>query len=234
MTNIRTFSQRIISIDLSELRGAVQADNRNKRVRLLVKRLNKARKKQAKQIDILCNDLIGAQREFINKLKIINFKAFFYESIIGAYDLSKLLGTAAKLLNEEVSEVNIVFFLGHSDNYELFTFDSNPSKSIDKKYLENFFNSQLIDNIYALNKVCTIEEMYAMDLQRSVADLGNISGIAVPLFNAGLPFGIMFVYRSIGKKLKKNEIQTISAIACGLASGISISRTSENCPQQSN
>ena len=48
---------------------------RHQRLRLLLKKLNKDRKKQAKKTDILCNDLIGAQRGFIRKLRSISFSA---------------------------------------------------------------------------------------------------------------------------------------------------------------
>ncbi|GAH10763.1 unnamed protein product, partial [marine sediment metagenome] len=38
---------------------------RYKRLRLLVSKVNKQRKKQAQKIDILCNDFIAAQKDFI-------------------------------------------------------------------------------------------------------------------------------------------------------------------------
>jgi hypothetical protein len=40
-------------------RGIVGDKQRHRRLRLLIKKLNKERKKQAKKIDILCNDLIA-------------------------------------------------------------------------------------------------------------------------------------------------------------------------------
>ena len=57
----------------------------------MIKKLNKDRKKQNQKIDILCNDIIGAQRNFSKRLGIINFVANFYDSIIGATDLNELL-----------------------------------------------------------------------------------------------------------------------------------------------
>ena len=55
---------------------------RYRRLRLLIARLNKERKKQAKKTDILCNDLIAAQRGFIKRLGTISFAADFYEAIV--------------------------------------------------------------------------------------------------------------------------------------------------------
>ncbi|MFQ6036088.1 MAG: hypothetical protein ACE5NM_09630, partial [Sedimentisphaerales bacterium] len=74
---------------------------RHKRLRLLISKLNKERRKQAKKIDMLCNDLIAAQRDFIRRLSTISFAADFYKSIIGITDLSRLLSIASKLIKDE-------------------------------------------------------------------------------------------------------------------------------------
>ena len=66
----------------------MDSKQRKKRLRLLIGKLNKERKKQAKKIDILCNDLIAAQRDFIKRLSTISFTADFCESIIGVSDLN--------------------------------------------------------------------------------------------------------------------------------------------------
>ena len=65
--------------------------NREKRLRQLVSRQNQRRKLQAKQIDILCNDIIGIQKSFISTLNRFAFTADFCESIIGIDDVKKLL-----------------------------------------------------------------------------------------------------------------------------------------------
>ena len=66
-------------------------ENHNKRLRQLIARLNKERKTRAKQIDILCNDFVTAQKDFIKSLKANSFAADFYESIAGLTDLNELL-----------------------------------------------------------------------------------------------------------------------------------------------
>ena len=48
---------------------------RHKRLRLLVKQLNRRRKQQARKIDILCHDLIAAHRQFMRKLNDVGFAA---------------------------------------------------------------------------------------------------------------------------------------------------------------
>ena len=59
---------------------------RNTKLRLLFKKLNKERKRQAEKIDILCNDLIAAHRVFIKKLDAVGTTAQFYKSILGSRD----------------------------------------------------------------------------------------------------------------------------------------------------
>ncbi|MFC1781199.1 hypothetical protein ACFLZ8_02940, partial [Planctomycetota bacterium] len=65
--------------------------------------------------------------------------------------------------------------------------------------------------------------------QENVSELKNISGITVPLYNAGSSSGIIFLYHAIGKKLTKAETQNILAIACGLTRAISFYQTLMNC-----
>jgi len=103
----------------------VDHKQRDKRVRVLVKRLNKARKAQAKKIDILCNDFVSAQREFIKRLGAISFAANFYEAIVGTGDLDVLLNTAGKLIKEQIPDANISFFLRGAENFELHLLETN-------------------------------------------------------------------------------------------------------------
>ena len=84
---------------------------RYRRLRLLIGELNKERKRQAKKIDILCNDFISAHRDFIKRLNTINFTANFYEAIVGTTDLSGLLYTAGKLIKDEIPDSKVAFFL---------------------------------------------------------------------------------------------------------------------------
>jgi len=100
----------------------VDNKKRHERLRLLIKKLNRERKQQAKKTDILCNDFVAAQREFIRRLNTISFTAAFYESILGATDLNDLLYTAAALIKEEIPGSNVTFFLRQPDSFELHMF----------------------------------------------------------------------------------------------------------------
>ena len=193
---------------------------RHRRVRLLIKKLNKKRKKQAKKIDILCNDFVSAQRDFIKSLKTISFIANFYESIIGITDLNSLLFSVVQLFKEENSDVNVTFFLRQSDNFELFMFENEQPIILEKQHLENSFTSELMDNICKSNKVCTLDDMFGMGLQGNLIGLNKISGVTIPLGQPGSSFGFVLVYRSSENKLTTGEINNISAVTCGLSRAI--------------
>jgi hypothetical protein len=205
----------------SKKRGTVQNNNRHKRIRQLIKKLNKERKKQAEKIDILCKDLIGAQRNFIKRLKIINFKANFYESIIGTTNLDNLLYTAVELIREEIPKANVIFFLRQTENYELYLYESEQVMALDKRFLENSFTPELTNNICMSNEICTLEDMFAMGLQGNPTNFGKISAITIPMGASEASLGFMFIYRSSENKISTYEISNISAIACGLSRAIS-------------
>ena len=189
--------------------------NRQQRLRNFLKKLNKERKKQAKQIDMLCNDLISSQRDFIKRLKTIDFRANFYESIIGMTDLNDLLTTATDIIKDKMDNANVVFFLNRSENFEIFS--SGDSHMISP---ENCFSPELMKNICLSNKICNIEDMFAMGLQGNLTGLNTISAFTIPLGISNSSQGFILIYRSLEKKLTREEIKNVSAIINGLAQAI--------------
>ncbi len=198
---------------------------RHRRLRLLIKKLNKDRKKQNQKIDILCNDFIAAQRNFIKRLDVISFAANFYESIIGTTDLNKLLYTAVEFIKAEDADVNVTFFLRQEENFELYMFEGDRPIAIEKQYLESCFTQELMDNISKSNKVCTLDDMFAMGLQGNLIGLNKISAVTIPLGLPGSSSGFILVYRPSENKLTTNEISRISAVTCGLSQAIASCQT---------
>jgi len=198
----------------------VNNKSRHHRLRMLLKKLNKERKKQAKQIDILCNDIIAAQRDFIKRLKTIDFRANFYESIMGTTDLSCLLSVAAAIIKEETDNASVIFFLRQAETFEMYSFGDSRVNTLGQQHFENCFNPELMTNICMSNKICTINDMFAMGLQGNLIDLNTISTLTIPLGSAGSAPGFMLIYRSLENKLTAEEIQTISAVTCGLSQAI--------------
>lgn len=189
-------------------------------MRLLIKKLNKDRKKQAKQIDILCNDLIAAQRNFIKRLNTISFTANFYKSIIGTTDLSKVLYIAARFIKAENTDTDVTFFLRQADNFEMYMFESDQSITLEKQHLENCFSQELMDNICKSNKICTLDDMFALGLEGNLIGLNKISAITIPLGLLGTSSGFVLLYRSSENKITTEEVNNISAITSGLSRAI--------------
>jgi hypothetical protein len=211
---------------------------RHRRLRLLIRRLNKDRKKQSLKIDILCNDLISAQRNFIKRLGIISFAANFYESIIGMTDLNKLLHAAAEFIKAENEDTNVTFFLRQEgdpilqkdsqtetqESFELHMFESGQPTAFEKQYIESCFTQELMDNISKSNKVCTLDDMYAMGLHGNLSELNKISAVVIPLGLLGLSLGFILVFRSSENKLTADEVGRISAVVSGLSRAITSCR----------
>jgi len=187
---------------------------RHRRLRLLISKLNKERKRQAKKIDMLCNDLIAAQRDFIRRLSTISFAADFYKSILGETHLDRLLSIARKLIKDEFTDANVTFFLRNGFPQ---SGDERPATSDEQLTLENYFTAELVDAICKSNKICTLDEMFAMGLQGNLTELNKISAAAVPLSQLGLSIGFILIYRSAENKLTADELNKISSVTSGLS-----------------
>lgn len=198
----------------------MENQQRHKRLRLLTKKLNKERKKQAKKIDILCNDLIAAQKGFIKKLNTITFTANFYETIIGTTDLSSLILAAAQCIKDELPDANIAFFLRNADNFELHMFKTNRPTTSQKQQLESCFTPELVENICKSNKICTLDDMLSMGLAGNPTNINKLSAVTIPLGHLGPSLGFILIYRSSKNKLNAEELNHISAITIGLSKAI--------------
>jgi hypothetical protein len=193
-------------------------ENREKRVRTLVKTLNNKRKAQAAQVDILCNDLIEAQRNFIGQLTTINFAANFYKSIVGIGELDSLLCTADKLLKEETRDGRIAFFLRRDESFDLHSFkDDHPA---DEGHLEQCLTDEVVINICKSSKVCSLEDMLEAGLQVPPASLDKIWAVSIPLKAAANCFGFLLIYGSTEHQLNEHRIEHVQTVTPGLARAI--------------
>lgn len=207
-------------------------ETRNKRLRLLIKKFNKQRKKQAMQIDILCNDIMTAHKDFLKALKVLGFAADFYNAITGLTDLNELLCTAGSYIQKHTPDVHIAFFLlapigvegVQPENFEMHVFESNEPIDPEDRRVENFFNTELVINISKSNQICTVEDMLGMGLQCSPVYLEKISTAAIPLATAGSSMGFMLVYRSSHNPLTADELKALTQITPGLARSIASCR----------
>jgi hypothetical protein len=214
----------------------VNDEKRNNRLRLLVSRLNKERKKQAQQIDILCNDLIAAQKQFLKELKVISFCADFYESILGLTDLNVLLASAATPLKDHISDATVAFFLlthgageeFQNDNFEMHIFESDQPIDLENKRIENFFTADLIDSIAQSSRLCTIDDMLALGLVANPLCLEKLSAVGLPLNHHGCALGCVLLYRTSTNPFSREELKSLEQISSGLSHAIVSSRILAN------
>jgi len=201
-------------------KGLVDHKLRYKRLRQLIRKVNKERKKQAKKIDILCSDIIASQRDFIKRLGTIGFAANFYESIVGTSNLDSLLYAASNLIKGEIADANVTFCLRQEQNFELHMFKNDDDGNGEQQRLENWFTAELVDNVCKANKICTLDSLFAMGLEGNLVGLNKISAATVPLGTVGPSLGFILIYRSSQNKLTGDEVSNITAVAPGLSQAI--------------
>jgi len=139
---------------------------------------------------------------------------------MGATDLNCLLSTASVIIKEESNDSNIVFFLRNGESFEIYTFDENPTQNSQWQGIESCFNGELMSNICKSNKICDINDMFAMGLQGNLTSLNALSAVSIPLGSFGAVQGFMLVCRSASNKLKSDEVRKISSITSGLSQAI--------------
>jgi len=195
-------------------------DNRRKRLRSLIRNVNRQRKRQAQQIDILCHDLIGAQRQFIQHLETFSFVAAFYKSLLGIRELGRLLDTAGQILGRHMSEAHVVFHLRQHGLFRRYAFDSESDAAADQVRLVDCLTVELAEEICKANKTCKLDDLLALGLQANPAVVNRLSAVTIPLYQAGRSLGFIMLCRPTQQPLTTAEIHRVSSISGGLAAAI--------------
>ncbi len=193
---------------------------RNSRIRLLVKRLNRQRKKQAAQIDLLCNDIIAAHSDFLDTVRTLTFAGEFYESLIGVSDLDNLFCSCASMIKKQIPDVNLAFFLSQQDNFQLYAFDCNTNGTDEAHRLEQYFTNELVESITKANHPCDTDELLQMGLQVSPAILKDSSAITIPIAANRPVAGFILLYKLSGRNFDRRQIRLLCAVRRGLSKAI--------------
>jgi len=193
---------------------------RYERLRLLVKRVNKERKRQANQVDILCNDLVTAQREFMRRLNSVGFAARFYKDLLGLTDLRTLLSRAGRLIREELPGTGIAFFVRQADGGDLRVCDGEPIPGFQGRHLMDCFTPELVSEICKSNRPCMVDDLFGMGLEGDLNDLNNFSLATIPLQDLGRSLGFVLASRAAAQPLRADEIDKIGLITCGLSQAV--------------
>jgi len=199
-------------------------ERRSRKLRALFKVLNRQRKVQAQKIDILCNDIITAQKDFISRLNTVHFTAQFYETIIGTIDLRELLDKAGELLQHEIGGINVVFFLRRGTGHMMHICRDEPIGDQNSQ-MQNYFTSELVGNVCRSNTICTIEDLFEHGLEANPSEMKNISAATIPLSLSGMCLGFILMYRLSDKRLTSDHLTSACSITRGLSQAIAATPT---------
>lgn len=197
---------------------------RHRRLRLLLNRLNKQRKQQASKIDILCNDLISAQRGFIQRLYTVSFAADFYKSLLGSPDLNHLLARADRQIRQELPGVGVAFYLRQSEGCELYSFMGDELFACEQQGPHEHLTSDLVDGICKANRTCTLADIASLDLGEDLRALARFSIATLPLSDLGRSLGFTLLWRPSPLTVGVEEIHRIEPVMCGLSQAIRAAR----------
>jgi hypothetical protein len=197
---------------------------RQKRLRLALKKFNRQRKQQASKIDILCNNLIAAQRTFIERLHDIGFTAQFYKALLGSTDLGELLARAGRLIRQELPGAGVCFFLRNADGCAPHATETDEALLPGDPRPEDGFSPALMSVICKANRPCTLDDIFGMVLDDPLEGLNQFSLATLPLSDLGRSLGFVLLYRRPPQVLTAGETQRISPVLCGLSQAIRAAR----------
>ncbi|MGE5295350.1 MAG: hypothetical protein ACM3VT_11030 [Solirubrobacterales bacterium] len=193
---------------------------RHKRLRLLLSKLNKERKQQAGKIDILCNDLISAQRSFIQRLYTISFAAEFYRSLLGSPDLNNLLARADRAIRRELPGTGVTFYLRQSEGCEPYSFVGDEMFSCEQTGPQEYFTAELVDGICKSNKICSLADLSSIDPAGEMRGLQKFSIVTLPLSDLGRSLGFVVLWRPSPLTVTAEEVGRVESVMCGLSQAI--------------
>jgi len=194
--------------------------DRKKQALKLVRQLNQIRHRQGKKIDILCNDIVGAHRDFLEKLRVLTFGVDFYESLLGFTDLTSLLDAAGAIIKKHVAGSDVTIFLIDSQGFKLHIADDDQPIDVDSDKIEGYFTDSVVRDICHSDRICTLNDMCHLGFQGNPNVLKNLSAATVPLGKFGAPVGFILISRTAENPLKTDELERIAAIVPGLAKAI--------------
>jgi hypothetical protein len=189
---------------------------RRNRIRRVVSELNKIRRIQRCKIDILCNDIIGSQRNFLNQLKAMSLQIELYESLIGNADIESIFNDFIDTVQNLIGGISIAIWIGNS--FETHAFYEQEYTSEQTDLIESCFNSEIADRIYKSRRCIELEELFEIGLPESDV-FSKLSVAVIPLQDI-CHQGFILIYRSANLPIRLQEINDIAVLVPGLSRAI--------------
>ena len=191
-----------------------------KELERLQNELDRLKDEQGRKIDILCNDMVSAHREFASRISSLAYAVDFYETLLDERDLSGLLKTAAGLIKANTAGLDVAIFLLGSGSFEVHMVDENSPIEIDASRFESCFDLETVSKIARSNRICFLNDMLKMGLEADLALIDNISAAAVGFGRNNFCKGFVLVHRSGKNGLSAEDAEKIVAVMPGLSRAI--------------
>ncbi|MCH7916998.1 MAG: hypothetical protein IIC50_03310 [Planctomycetes bacterium] len=190
---------------------------RHARLRRMIRELNRERKIQAKKVDILCHDLVDAQRSFISRLETLRFAGAFYRSLLGVSDLTQILRTASEQIGGELPQVSVSFFLQGSEGCKEVPYEAQATQS---SRLEALLEESVCRDICSANRINSLENLLALGLQVNAGVTGKYCLATIPLSCGCRPLGFIFLHQEGPDSLQAENLQHVYAVCPGFSEAI--------------
>lgn len=103
---------------VSERRGEMgKLAERNERLRVVCRRLNKARREISQQVDLLCNDLVRAYQEMAQQLNVSQLSAEFSSALKGELEVEGTLRRTMEWILKKLGPANAAVYLPAGDEH---------------------------------------------------------------------------------------------------------------------
>jgi hypothetical protein len=192
-------------------------ENRSKRVRLMVKALNKDRKKQARQIDLLCHDLVDAQRAFVKRLETIGFAAGLYKSFLGVQDTEQVIRIIINEVQSQFPSMDVNFVFRQAEGCKIYPLETTTR---DEGHPVDAFDGALTDAVCKANRACDLDDLVGMGLAISPQKASRIQMTTLPLPQGGRSLGFIVLTSPATVKVPPQIIEQMTLVGSGISQAV--------------
>ena len=189
-----------------------------KRLRRMVKGINRQRRQMREKMDILCNDIVSAQGDICRRMEHIAVAADFFESILGTGELGEVFERTADYLRDGKSDLRLAFFL-RGKPVEVFVPNAHGEEDeemVDVPALEELITEEVVEGICKQMCTCGLEDMIMHGFAVSPMVLKELEAAAVPI-GEPVAIGFALIY---GRKVEQADIRRLNYIRRGLAKAV--------------
>ncbi|MGE5611674.1 MAG: response regulator [Bacillota bacterium] len=198
---------------LTAQRTRQHREDRQRKLRDAIKRLNAARKMVNKKVDLLCNDLIGAYSELSRQFDTVRLQEGYRQFTERAKDLEQLLCHSMDWLLRQVGYSNIGVWLTSSDGeLQLGAFMKYTVAA------ESDFTTALERNLLRLAVRRNFVRLREPDLQATLTPpelkyLANQDIMAINCTYLGECLGVLLLFRDQKTPFTDDDMNAVKAIA---------------------